>query len=78
MMVDAPRLDDPRMYCVECYAYLFPPGWTDEYQPLTYGDSVVVFGDPEPEQYMEEPCEHEMHELPNGMAQCIFCGVIED
>lgn len=34
MMVDAPRLDDPRVYCIECYAILFPPGWTDEYQPL--------------------------------------------
>lgn len=23
------------MYCVECYAELFPPGWTDEYQPVS-------------------------------------------
>lgn len=30
MMVDAPRLDDQRVYCVECYAILYPPGWTDE------------------------------------------------
>jgi len=35
LMVDAPRLDDPRVYCIDCYAILFPPGWTDEYQPLS-------------------------------------------
>lgn len=35
MMMDAPRLDDKRVYCIECYAHLFPPGWTDEYQPIT-------------------------------------------
>jgi len=34
MMVDAPHLDDSRVYCIDCYAELFPPGWTDEYQPL--------------------------------------------
>jgi len=33
-MVDAPRLDDPRVYCIECYAELFPPGWTDDNPPL--------------------------------------------
>lgn len=38
MMVDAPHLDDPRVYCIECYAQLFPPGWTDEYQPITEPD----------------------------------------
>jgi len=37
-----------------------------------------VYADPEPEIYMEEPCDHEFKELNNGMAQCIYCGVIED
>lgn len=48
MMVDAPRLDDPRVYCVECYAILFPPGWTDEYQPIT---------EPEPDYDIPSPRE---------------------
>lgn len=26
LMVDAPHLDDPRVYCIQCYAELFPPG----------------------------------------------------
>lgn len=49
IVVDAPRLDDPRVYCVECYAVLFPPGWTDEYQPDLYIPSPpepgVFYGD---------------------------------
>lgn len=56
-------------YCEECY----------------YGSSlllpqieVILRGDPEPENYMGEECDHEYRELGNGMAQCIYCGVIED
>lgn len=33
-MVEAPHRTDARLYCIECYTELFPPGWTDEYQPL--------------------------------------------
>lgn len=40
MMVDAPHLDDPRQYCVECYAILFPPGWTNEQEIKTKSDSI--------------------------------------
>lgn len=34
--VDSPHKDG-RVYCVECYASLFPPGWTDDYdiQPVS-------------------------------------------
>src|SRR5579859_1147251 len=33
-LVDSPYPNDNRLYCLDCYAHLFPPGWTDEYQPL--------------------------------------------
>ena len=41
LMVDAPHLSDPRVYCVECYAILFPPGYTDE-DELTDFDGVQL------------------------------------
>lgn len=33
-LVDSPYPNDSRLYCIDCYAHLFPPGWTDEYMPL--------------------------------------------
>lgn len=50
MMVDAPHLDDPRQYCIECYAILFPPGWTDDelaWNPSasTAGEDTRAYGD---------------------------------
>jgi hypothetical protein len=29
MLIDSP-VDPTASYCLDCYAYLFPPGWTDE------------------------------------------------
>ncbi len=33
-LIDSPYPADDRLYCLDCYLDLFPPGWTDEYQPL--------------------------------------------
>lgn len=38
LLIDSPADGDQRAYCVDCYAHLFPPGWTDEYQPLVDPD----------------------------------------
>jgi hypothetical protein len=56
-------------YCDRCY----------------YGSSllqskteVLLWDTPEHDISTEEPCDHEYHEIGHGMAQCIFCGAIED
>lgn len=32
-LVDSPYRNDERLYCLDCYAELFPPGWTEDMIP---------------------------------------------
>lgn len=61
--------DVSQQYCDACLLEIAGDDAAEQFE---------VYGDPEPEQYLEVPCDHEFHEIGGRMAQCIYCGVIED